>query len=120
MFPTNTDLDGGFDIFATGDAVSGFCKMRCIGQRVKDSLQQEGLQECEARDHLLVTFKVQERGRNGTEVFGKVFLAILIWLHFSSYAQYSFQTYALLPRGRWCSCCDGGRTWMLRLDLIWR
>jgi hypothetical protein len=47
MFPTNTDLDGGFDIFGAGDAVSGFCKMRCIGQRVKDSLQQEGLQECE-------------------------------------------------------------------------
>jgi hypothetical protein len=49
MFPTNTDLDGGFDIFGAGDAVlvSGFCKMRCIGQRVKDSLQQAGLQECE-------------------------------------------------------------------------
>jgi hypothetical protein len=73
-----------------------------------------------ARDHLLVIFKVQERGRNGTEVFGKVFLAILIWLRLSSYAQYSFQTYVLLPRDRWCSCCDGGRTSMLRLDLISR
>jgi hypothetical protein len=47
MFPTNTDLDGGFDIFGAIDAVPGFCKMRCIGERVKDILQQEGLQECE-------------------------------------------------------------------------
>jgi len=61
-------------------------------------------------------------GRNGTEVFGKVFLAILIWPRFSSYTQYSFQTYVLLPRGRGrgCSCCDGGRTSMPKLHLILR
>jgi hypothetical protein len=63
MFPTNTDLDGGFDIFPAGDAVSGFCKMICIGQQVKKIVcNKKVFRNVKARGHLLVTFKVQERG----------------------------------------------------------
>lgn len=82
MFPTKTDFDGGLiDIFVVADKVVYLAEgRRAWEQKVTASFRNE---------NLLITCHLQGREINGTEVFGKVILAILILkFSLSDLAQY--------------------------------